>query len=67
MMTWKILRFPVKNVDIAKELFVMYNATVRALSNWAVELSYEGSSLKLGSANPKELAHCASWLKSRLA
>lgn len=32
MMTWKILRFPVKNADIAKELFVMYNATVRALS-----------------------------------
>ena len=40
MMTWKILRFPVKNADIAKELFVMYNATVRALSNWAVELSF---------------------------
>lgn len=67
MMTWKILRFPVKNADIAKEFFVMHNATVRFLSNWAVELSYEGSSLKLGSANPKELARCASWLKNQLA
>lgn len=67
MSSWQTLCFPMENADMAKELFAMYNATVRILSNWSVELSYEGRFLNLGSANQKELVHCANWLKTQLS
>ena len=67
MSRWYIQRFFVRNAKIAKEIFARYYGVIREQSECAVELSHEGNSLKLGSADPEELARYANWLKSCLA
>ena len=62
-----IQRFLVGNAKIAEEIFARYNGPIREQSNCSVQLSREGTSLKLESADPKELARYASWLKRLLA